>query len=544
MVLRALLLDKNREVFPLLGDVFNVTGHKLLIATDENMLRDLASSMDIDTVILNHTDVKAWLLSWNRNATLPFFLTEGEEEEKRLISVGFSDLSYIRKPFNPLELLTKLTYLDKLDPDEDAHKLGLINTLVKLKRLRKSALIEVSGYKLFVKDGEVEGADGPVEELLRLLGDEETFVRVREYQSAEVGHRFASTLDFVKTLTGSVELAYARVPERVVGPAEEIEENLYRVSKVASVPILIKNVYLRVYEGRGKRVAFLINGGTIDEWSGVKNLVEDVISGINELSAVVLLSGELSTFYNVFTMISHNADVNLIADFSLKRALGESGCKSGRIRTFESFPSYSVTIATGHRLRFIPLGFSPYAGSFCLYEEDTGFLFTPEFLSSLLGENSGDIAQEVRLYHRVFMPSGDILGALISRIKDLNIRKVFPRYGQPYGDVSRILKTLSGIKTGLDFAPVSDIEVAINLLNRVLAWVVENEERSVINLFLERLGRFAAVEENLITDLYVEPPFTVELLLSSLFSIPGVKPSTLVGALQRLDKEGIFINPF
>jgi len=85
--------------------------------------------------------------------------------------------------------------------------------------------------------------------------------------------------------------------ERVVRefkPVEEIDENLYRVSKFASVPVLLKNVYLRVYEGRDRRVALLINIGTIDEWSGVRNLVEDTLFNLEELDAVVLLSGNHS----------------------------------------------------------------------------------------------------------------------------------------------------------------------------------------------------------------------------------------------------------
>ncbi|MDQ7081670.1 MAG: hypothetical protein Q9N34_00710 [Aquificota bacterium] len=105
MAIKALLLDRDREIFPLLGDIFNVTGHKLLIAASDDMFRELISSATVDVVIINQADIKSWVEVCGEDCTpLPFFIVEREEEERRLRSLGFSDLNYIRKPFNPLDL--------------------------------------------------------------------------------------------------------------------------------------------------------------------------------------------------------------------------------------------------------------------------------------------------------------------------------------------------------------------------------------------------------------------------------------------------------
>ncbi len=552
MAVKALLLDKEREIFPLLGDIFNVTGHKLLIATNENMFSDLIRSTDVDIVMVNHSDVKAWLNSWREDrAPLPFFLVDREEEELKLRNMGFSELNFIRKPFNPLELLNKLSYLHKLGP-EDAHQLGFVNTVVKLTNLRESKVVEVSDGTtcgVLMYEGAVLGTDCTLEELKGVLESESCLVKVKDYEDLELEQRFRDSRDFIRTLVEKAKPVQVVISagERVVRefrPVEEVEENLYRVSKFASVPVLLKNVYLRIYEGRDRRVALLINIGTIDEWSGVRNLVEDTLFNLEELDAVVLLTGELSSVYNAFILSEQKTKIQFITDYSVKRGLSESGCKSGRIRTFEDFPSYSVTIATGHRLRFIPVNFSPSLGGFCLYEEDTGNLYTPEFLSSFFNEESVDHIEEVRLYHRIFMPSGGILNDLLGKVSELKVSRVLPRYGIPYGDFNRVLEILSGMRTGLDYPHVSQRGAAVDLLNRVLTYVMNNEDSSISDKFTEDLGRFATVEGGRVTDIYVEPPFTVELLLNALMLVPGIKPSTVVGVLRELDRSEVFINPF
>ncbi len=552
MAIKALLLDKDREIFPLLGDIFNVTGHKLLIAANEDMFAELVRSTEVDIVMINHSDIRAWLSSWREDrAPLPFFILDREEEEIKLRNIGFSELNFVRKPFNPLELLNKLSYLHKLGP-EDAHQLDFVNTIIKLTNLKESKIVEVSdgtACNVLIYEGAVLGTDCTLEELRGVLESEKRLVRVKDYENLELEQRFRDSQDFVKTLIEKAKPVQVVISEgeRVVRefrPVEEIEENLYRVSKFASVPVLLKNAYLRIYEGRDRRVALLINIGTIDEWSGIRNLVEDTIFSLEELDAVVLLTGELSSLYNAFILSEQKSKVQFITDYSVKRGLSESGCKSSRIRTFEDFPSYSVTIATGHRLRFIPVNFSPSLGGFCLYEEDTGNLFTPEFLSSFFNEASVDQVEEIRLYHRIFMPSGGILNNLLGRMSELKVERVLPRYGLPYGDFGRVVDTLSGMRTGLDFPHVSRRESALDLLNRVLTYVTNNEEKSISDKFTEDLGRFATVEGGRVTDLYVEPPFAVELLLNALMLVPGVKPSTVIGVLRELDRSEVFINPF
>ncbi|RLJ69993.1 hypothetical protein BCF55_0254 [Hydrogenivirga caldilitoris] len=553
MAIKALLLDRDREVFPLLGDIFNVTGHKLLIATNDNMFKDLVNSTDIDIVLVNHTDVKAWLSSWKEEKIpLAFFLLDRDEEELKFRNVGFSELNYIKKPFNPLELLNKLNYLYRFKAVEDAQQLGLMNTLVKLANDKESKLVEVANTNLCViavENGKVLGMDCTVEELRTILSSEEVKVRVKDFDRIKLEQKFGSTHDFVKTLLERAKPVQAVVTagERIlkeISPVEEIDKGLYRVSKFSTVPVLLKNVYLRVYEGKERRAAFLINIGSLDEWSGVRNLVEDTLFNLEELDAVILLTGDLSSIYNSFTLSEQKFNIRFITDYFVKRELSECGSKSGRIRTFGDFPSYTVTIATGHRLRFVPVSFSPSVGGFCLYEEDTGYLFTPELFSSFFNEQSKDKPEDVRLYHRVFMPSGAVLSSLIARFNGLKVNKVLPRYGLYYENFEEVKERLTGIRTGIDFSPITSRDKALDILNEVVSFVLESEEKSVTNKFLEELGRFATVEAGVVTDIYIEPPFTLELLLNAIMLVPGIRPSTVVGVLSKLDKNEVFINPF
>ncbi len=554
MGLKALLLDREKEIFPLLGDIFDVTGHKLLIAATDSMFSDLIKSTEVDIVIINHADLKAWLDSWNSNrASLPFFIVEREEEETRLRGMGFNELNFIRKPFNPLELLNKLSYLHKLDPLQDPSALGFTNTLIKLSNMKESRLVDVSNGSsctIGVFEGKVIGSECNLEALRTLLEEEGVEVSVREYSEIEPDQKFMDTHDFVVTL-----IEKARPVEIIAGDqelvtrefklVEEIEEDLYRISKFSSIPVVLKNSYLRIFRGRGKKVAFLINAGTLDEWSQIRNLIEDVLLSLSELDAVVLLTSDVSGIYNSFMLTEQKTKLHIIGDYSVKRMLSESGLRSGRIRTFEDFPSYFVTIATGHRLRFIPVNFSPSIGGFCLYEEDTGYLYTPEFLSSFFSEDPADPNEGLRLFHRIFMPSGNILQRFLAEVRELpKVKLVLPRYGLPYEDFEEAVNQLAGMNCGTDFLPVSDVEKAIELLNRSISVVMNREEKNVADKFVEDLGRFATVEGANVTDLYVDPHFAGELLVNSLMHVAGVKPSTIISVLREISNEGVFINPF
>lgn len=553
MAIKALLLDREREIFPLLGDIFNVTGHKLLIAASDDMFRELVSSATVDIVIINSADVKSWVEVCKEDGTpLPFFIVEREEEERRLRSLGFSDLNYIRKPFNPLDLLNKLSYLHRLDPLEEAHNLGFVNTVIKLSCRKESKIVEVRNglsCEVGIKEGRVVGITASLEDLRTLLDQEEVSVKVRNFEDLSWEQAFEDTKDFLRTMIEKVRPVEitSSTPDRLpkeFRPVEEVAEGVYRISKFSRVPVILKNVYLRIYEDRGKRVAFLINAGALDEWVGIRNLVEDVLLSLGEIDAVVVLGGDISSLYNVFVLgEQHRGSFQVIADYAVKRSLSEAGFRAGKVRTFEDFPSYSVTITTGHRIRFVPLNFSPYPGGFCLYEEDTGFLFTPDFLSSLFSERPEDPTEGVRLFHRIYMPSGDVVRTLIGKVSGLRIRKVFPRYGLPYENVDDVLESLKGIKAGTDLRPVSDIETALGLMGGILSKVMNIEDRAVVEKFVESISRFATVEGASITDIYVDPKFALELFINSLISVPGVKPSTVITALRELEEAGVFVHP-
>ena len=554
MALKALLLDREREIFPLLGDIFDVTGHKLMIATDEGMFAELVNSTNVDVVIINHADLKAWMDSWKRDRiSLPFFIVEREEEEIRLRTMGFGELNFVKKPFNPLELLNKLNHLYKGTPSEHSSELGFSTVIIKLFNERGTALLELSdgnSCAVAVKEGEVVGSECSVETVRTILEGDSVEVSVKEYEDIEVEHRFMNTRDFLKVLierARPVEVIASgrRVAEEGVKLVDRIEEDLYRISKFSTIPIILKNAYLRIFRGRDKKVAFLINAGTLDEWSQIRNLVEEVLLDLSELDAVVLLTSDVSGIYNSFMITEQKTKLHIIGDYSVKRMLSESGLRAGRIRTFEDFPSYFVSIATGHRLRFVPVNFSPSVGGFCLYEEDTGFLYTPEFLSVFFNEQSSDSKEEAVLFHRVFMPSGEVLRRLVAEVSKLpKVNRVFPRYGLPYDNFEEVLESLRGLRCGTDFISSPDLERAIRLLNGALHTVMNREDKETADKFIEELGRFATVEGANITDLYVDPGFSSELLINSILRVAGIKPSTIVEVLKKVAEENLFLNPF
>ncbi len=551
MAIKALLYDKDREIYPLLGDIFNVTGHKLLVAPDENIFKELVASTEVDIIMINKADINSWLSVLRENRIiLPFFIADTEEEEERLKRLGFSELNYIRKPFNPLELLNKLVYLEKLNPLDSAYRLGLINTVIKLFKTKADKVIELSNsqvYNIVVEKGQVSYMDCTIEELRNLVSEEDYKVKVKDKTEeirSEVG--FKHTYDFLKSFFETVKPVTVKVKETLpeFKFVEEVEKGIYRISKFASTKIILKNVYLRIYEGNGKKIAFLINIGTIDEWSGIKNLVEDTLLGMDKLDGVILLSGDLASIYNAFLASQELSKVQFITDNYIKRNLVDSGFKSGRIRTLGDFISYRARLATGHTLRFIPLGFSPSVGSFCLYEEDTGILFTPEFLSSFYSESEKDKDKVKAIFHRIFIPSGSVLSGLIEKIRNLNVKKVLPRYGLPYDNFSETIRLLEGLRTGTDLKPLDSESKAKNILQEVINIVATHESRDILERYIEGIAKYGVISGKFVEELFISPAFAVELAIKELLSLTSVKPSTIISALGFISAQNVYINPF
>ncbi|MDT7911143.1 MAG: hypothetical protein RQ827_03320, partial [Thermocrinis sp.] len=54
--MKFLLFDKEKKLYPIFGDILDITGHKLLVALDEKKAKDLLKAVPPDFLILRWKD--------------------------------------------------------------------------------------------------------------------------------------------------------------------------------------------------------------------------------------------------------------------------------------------------------------------------------------------------------------------------------------------------------------------------------------------------------------------------------------------------------
>jgi len=76
-----LLLDKKKQYFHLLADIFNVTGHKLLIALEEEKAFEFLQVSSPEVLLLPIEDMDFWFKALKAGAHLiPIIFVEEYEE--------------------------------------------------------------------------------------------------------------------------------------------------------------------------------------------------------------------------------------------------------------------------------------------------------------------------------------------------------------------------------------------------------------------------------------------------------------------------------
>ncbi len=561
MSLKAVLFDKSREFFELLGDIFDVTGHKLMVAPDEAGVRKLLESVETDVIILPASELGVWkenMFSGGK-PVVPFFICDTQSQMEELISAGFSELNTVVKPFNPLELLNKLVMLNKLEVERDLNLYGLINIILSAMRKSTSFSLEIKGKggecEIYIDKGNVKASNCGIGEIRNLLSSGEVGITVSPFKNPDSpASEFRDSVEFIQLIlseTGGisskqvddgtpVKVEEAVIEEELLGKEvqREIRENLHCLSVFDERRLTYKNFYLRVFRGNGYELNFLINAGGLDEWDSLKEFINKVLGDIKALNVVVALTPNVKSIFNVVRLYQENPKLYLITSSYTKDIFSQIGLAGLRVKTIESFAFGSMNLATGHKLRFIPVHHCPYPGSLALHDEEYNLLFTPELASSFSsGKKEEDIESLIKLYHRIYMPSSVSLSKAVQEIIALNPEGIYPVHGHAITDDS-LLSSLLDAKVGSEL-PIPDTETAKEILQSIIDSLEEEQRHKV----LDQMEAFAYVKSGRVEDILIEPDMLMSTLVGQIVS-SKLSASTKINLLERIYEFDVFIPPF
>ncbi|WPM32393.1 hypothetical protein IAE16_01635 [Hydrogenobacter sp. T-2] len=566
MSVLCMLLDKKKQYFSLLADIFNITGHKLLIAFDEEKALELLKVSEPEVIIMPAEDLGFWfkLLEIERYI-MPILFVGSYEDAETLAKYGLREVNYEVLPFNPMELLTKLVSLSR-DPQDSASLsiIGPINLLIKL--LRKgatSALIiedEEKSCSIYIHKGIIKGCSCGKEELFNLIS-KDVKIRLDIYQEGKAVNNcmykdnweFFSSLVHGYTPPQTVSPPVSRVEETTapkpaldLSQPIEISHGFFWIGSPQRHGLVQRNAYLRIYEKDNIKVPMLINIGTVQDYVLIRSKLEQVVGTIEAVKAVVVLSSGVDDCSGIVSFLQSNQKAFVITSLSIAQRLRALGIPQARIKAFETFPNKRLRLATGDVLRFIHLPFLPERGSFAVLEESTGFLFTGGFLSSLcIYEDlkpleDGD-PEDVLIYTNLIIPSQDTLNRSLRQVNKEEINAILPMLGNPVYSKDKIREIFDRLESGFLAVPeVIDSQVVLETCNSILAYLRDTLEAQEFQNFLEELGSFVYMEDNKIVESFIDPENIPSLILSLMYA-KNITPATIKKAITHFYMAGVSI---
>ncbi|MFN4319188.1 MAG: hypothetical protein ACK4FY_01735 [Aquificaceae bacterium] len=553
-----LLLDKKKRYFQFLADIFNVTGHKLLIALEEKKALEFLQASSPEVLLLPMEDMDFWFKALKAGAypTIPIFFVERYEEAESLKDYGLREVNYIILPFNPMELLTKIVSISK-ETYEQAHLdyLGPVNLIFKFIRSGATLFLNIQGKEnactIYIYKGIVKGSSCDRKRITELIG-EEVKVKLEPYKEGEPPYTFKDNQDFILSVVGSLVSQPAPIEverEEVVEKPQAIEytvdlsqpvqlsEGFYWVGVEDNKGLFQKNVYLRIYEKDDIKVPILINIGTFQDYAFIRAKLEQVVGTLDAVKGLILMDSGVDEASGVVNFLQSSQRAFVITSLSIAQKLKTFGIPMGRIRTIETFPSGRLRLATGHTLRFIPTPFLPEVGSFVVLEEEKGRLFTGKFLSSFRSIREFNPlmdaeVEDVLLYTSLNIPSKDILSLALKRITSANVLCVYPMFGNPIlseGTLKEVLDKLISAPNG--FYEL-DKGVIFEICEDVLRLLEESKESDEVKSFFEDLNQFVYIEDTKISQVLVDVERLPSLMLGLMFA-KGVDPIIVKEAIRR-----------
>ncbi|MGB9873723.1 MAG: hypothetical protein ACPLRS_01995, partial [Hydrogenobacter sp.] len=372
MGIRFLLLDEDRKFFSLISDIFDVTGHKLLVALDEQKAKDLLDATSFDIILMELKHLNFWLDTIRAGKyPIPMFFIDKYEDAEKLRVLGFTDLNFVLLPFNPLDLLTKAVWLNRGEVEpRHLSLIGPVNLLLHLLRRSASSIMSIEGgtkkCSIYIKEGQIVGTSCDLQALREILTFEDVKIELFPYTGESyLEEGSLGTEEFFKSLFSEVVIpTQDKVQKPVSLPKKadltqpvELEKGLFWVGVQDSSFLLHSNVYLRIYERDDVKVPILINTGTLEDYAQVKAKIEEILSTMDIIKAVVLLDSEPKACATILSMLQSSPKLQVITSISVAKWLNKSGVPMSRIRLVESLPDMKLKLSTGDVLRILPMPF-------------------------------------------------------------------------------------------------------------------------------------------------------------------------------------------
>ena len=525
MGFKVVLYDPEEEVFPILSDIFSVTGHELYYAkTREKVLTSFPEDSNI--LILPYKDLPLLFEVLKERPIIPVFIVKSKEEEEKIVCCGFNHLNIVYIPFNPLELLNQLFLIDN-SAYTDFEKLGFLNTLLKALQEEKEIILTLNAENKECKVSSYPLSSSCDIEQLKNILSENYKLKIAE-GSKDYEHTYENVSELLK------KLIEEKVEEKV-----EVFTGILSLHEVVNVVwreyskgIFRKNLYILTLN---ENFRILVNLDSILSLPVLNSTLRKKGLTLKDINVIIITDFEPYNAEVLRRILAINPNVNLIGRRKVGEILNLCGIRGIKFRAVEDFPFLSAKLPTGNTLKFVIFDYSPSEPSLAFGVEEYKLLFT----GKILGNFNTEDKSLMKTFHRIYFPCSRSLKNNLRKVKEnFGGYKVFPYTGIPYENTDEAFKTLENTDCGLDFEYVEDKDISFVILNKVLITLKDEERRRL----MDSLAGIVEFEDSVPVELLTSPDTLIEEILRNLREVVNTKESYF-SVLKEIDKYSLYIPP-
>ncbi|HYA86143.1 MAG TPA: MBL fold hydrolase [Nitrospirota bacterium] len=315
------------------------------------------------------------------------------------------------------------------------------------------------------------------------------------------------------------------------GPVE-ISPGVYWVGSSTS-DLLRRNVYLRVYAGKGDNYSMLVDPGPPQDFEIVYGKVCSVIKDPEHLNLITINHQDPDVGASTPRWLKLNPKIIVLMSEDTWRLAQYFGIEQRNFKAVERFKDKRVPLPTGHVLQFVPTPFCHFRGACMVYDIASRILFTGDLFGGIAAMNlyADDSSwMGIKAFHQLYMPSNDALKLSVRRIRELDPPPlvIAPQHGGIIrGDlIERLLGRMEDLVVGLDIiVPLENkMPLLVRAINSTLTAAQEvagtDVTGRVMKLFYHDASYpsiFALDEDDAVTDIKAEPLSAIDAFVRQLF---------------------------
>jgi flavorubredoxin len=321
--------------------------------------------------------------------------------------------------------------------------------------------------------------------------------------------------------------------------AVEIEQDIYWVGSSEDA-LLRRNIYLRVFQGKDRPFAMIIDPGPECDLGVLKEKTASIIGGLSGVNLIFINHQDPDVVPNARQIQRMNPKALTLMTEDTWRLVQFYGLKPDNFRAVEKFRDMEASLATDsgdrldYRLKFIPTPFCHFRGSCMYYDVNSRILFSGDFLGGI--STSELYAEEahwegVKAFHQLYFPSREALRHALDQIRQLDPQPLMiaPQHGAILqGEmIDLFMDRMENLMVGIDI--IKGAEVSLSTAIEAANEIVQIASREIGAAGMEEIfevfhpdGSYPAIftigSDTSVRDIKGDPIEAVEALIQVIFS--------------------------